>query len=196
MLGWIERASRIAVYAGGAGFIAVAVLVTLEVILRKFFLIGLSAGFEVSSYVLAVSTAWGYSFTLIKRAHVRVDAVVMLFPRRLAVWVDVLALAVLTWFAAMLVWHGHTTFSFSFAKDARAMTPLQTPLWIPQGLWLLGLGAFLVTCVALLARTAWLVTADRLSEARKMIGTFSTREEADEEVQLAVPRAAPGAGRP
>lgn len=196
MLGWIERASRIAVYVGGAGFIAVAVLVTLEVVLRKFFRIGLSAGFEVSSYVLAVSTAWGYSFTLIKRAHVRVDAVVMLFPRRLAVWVDVLALAVLTWFAAVLVWHGHTTLSFSFAQNARAMTPLQTPLWIPQGLWLLGLGAFLVTCVALLARTAWLVTVDRLSEAREMIGTFSTREEADEEVQLAVRRPGPRAVRP
>src|SRR3989454_7649898 len=39
-----------------------------------------------------------------------------------------------------------SVFAESLARGARAMTPLATPMWIPQGLWVIGLAGFLVSC--------------------------------------------------
>lgn len=182
------RVSRLAVLAGGLGLIVVAFLVTLEVVLRKVFLIGLSMATEVSAYVLAVGTAWAYGYALLQRNHVRVDALVRLLPRRLLVWVDLLALVALTWFAGLLVWYGYGVLAASLARDSRAMTPLATPMWIPQGLWLLGLAVFLLTCVLLLVHALRLVLAGRSAEASDLVGTFSREEEAVSEAVEAARR--------
>jgi TRAP-type C4-dicarboxylate transport system permease small subunit len=188
LLDLLGRVSRIGVWLGGIGFIAVSFLVTLEVILRKVFLVGLSIATELSAYTLAIASAWAYAFALLNRAHVRVDAGVRLLPRRTILWVDVLALLALTWFAGMLVWHGAGVFGWSFKVKALAMTPLQTPMWIPQGLWLLGLILFLLTCLALLARAFALTMVGRGRELATIIGTFSSEEEAAYEAQEAEKR--------
>jgi TRAP-type C4-dicarboxylate transport system permease small subunit len=180
--------SRVGVWLGGIAFIVVSFIVTVEVILRKVFLIGLSVATELSAYTLAVASAWAFSFALLQRAHVRVDAGVRLLPRRAVLWVDVLALLALTWFAGMLVWHGAGVFGWSVKVRALAMTPLQTPMWIPQGLWLLGLVLFLLTCLAVLARSLALVAVGQEREASAIIGTFSTEEEAAYEAREAEKR--------
>lgn len=182
------RVSRLAVLAGGLGLIVVAFLVTLEVVLRKVFLIGLSMATEVSAYVLAIGTAWAYGHALLQRNHVRVDALVRLLPRRLLVWVDLLALVALTWFAGLLVWYGYGVLAASLARGSRAMTPLATPMWIPQGFWLLGLAVFLLTCVLLLVHALRLVLAGRSAEASDLVGTFSREEEAVSEAVEAARR--------
>ncbi|MGQ0664643.1 MAG: TRAP transporter small permease subunit [Pseudomonadota bacterium] len=189
MLGLIERVSRLGVWLGGAALVIVSVVVCLEVVLRKAFLVGLSAATELSAYVLAVASAWGFAFALLKRSHVRVDAAVRLLPRRVIVWIDLVALLVLTWFAGLLVWHGYSVVTFSFEKSARAMTPLQTPLWIPQGLWLLGLAVFFLTCLVLLVRAGRLLAAGEIRAVTALIGTFSAMEEAAEEIGAARERA-------
>lgn len=176
-------ASRIAVWLGGGALILVAMLVTLEVFLREVFLIGLSAATEVSSYVLAVSTAWAYAYTLLDRNHVRVDAVIRLLPTRLVVWMDVLAMLALIWFAAVLLWYGYGVLAMSLETNARAMTPLETPLWIPQGLWVLGIAFFLAVCVLVLLRALRLIMAGRTRAVSELIGTFSREEEATAETE-------------
>ena len=188
LLELFRRVSQVGVWLGGIGFIVVSLIVTVEVILRKVFLIGLGVATELSAYTLAVASAWAYSFALLQRAHVRVDAGVRLFPRRAIVWIDVLALLALTWFAAMLVWHGAGVVGWSLKVHALAMTPLQTPMWIPQGLWLLGLLLFLLTCLALLARALALVGVGRGREIGAIIGTFSAEEEAAYETREAEKR--------
>ncbi len=179
----MRHVSRIAVWLGGFGLIAIALLVTVEVVLRKGFQIGISVATEYSSYALAVSTAWAYAFALLERNHVRVDALVRLLPRSVVAWVDLVALLALTWLAAMLVWHGSNVMQMSWERGARAMTPVGTPLWIPQGLWTLGLVVFFVTCLVLLGRAVTLLAAGRIQETSDLIGTFSTREEADIEIR-------------
>ena len=45
----------------------------------------------LSGYALAISYTWGLSFALARRAHVRVDALIRLFPRKVCRLFDVLA---------------------------------------------------------------------------------------------------------
>ena len=187
-LAYARTAAHIAVWLGGGAMILVSLLVTIEVILREVFLIGLSAATEISSYALAVSTGWAYAFTLLERNHVRVDALIRVLPVRIVVWMDVLALLALIWFAAVLLWYGYGVMAMSFASDAHAMTPLGTPLWIPQGLWVFGIAFFLMVCVLVLVRALRLIAAGRLVATNRLIGTFSREEEASAETEAAALR--------
>ncbi len=188
MLKVVHRVAQLGVWAGGLAMLALAFIVALEVVLRKVFLIGLSAASDLSSYTLAVSTAWAFSFALLARAHVRVDALVHLLPRKSAAFVDIVALIALTWLAAVLVWYGFNVFAESYARDARAMTPLGTRMWIPQGLWVAGLVVFLMTCIVVLIRAFALFVRGRIGEVNTLIGTLATSEEAEEEIKDAAQR--------
>jgi TRAP-type C4-dicarboxylate transport system permease small subunit len=190
----IERISHAAVILGGLAIIGVAVLVCLEVMLRSVFSIGLSAATEISSYVLAVTSAWAFSYALLRRVHVRVDALIRLFPQRIIAWLDLLALLALAWLASMMLWYGASVFSFSFAKGSTAMTPLQTPMWIPQGLWLLGLGLFFITCVVTVVEVGRCLIAGDVAQVNRLAGSFTVEEEALDEIKEARRREAERAG--
>ena len=111
-----------------------------------------------------------------------------LLPRKVAALVDIFALIALTWFAAVLVWYGFNVFAESYVRDARAMTPLGMRMWIPQGLWVAGLAAFLATCIAVLVHALVLMVCGRIGEVRVLIGTLSTSEEVDAEIKDAAER--------
>lgn len=181
----VRRVASFGAWVGGLLMLAVAFLVSAEVILRSFFHYALAAGSEISSYVLAIGLAWGFSFALVHRAHVRVDAAVRLLPAKVLAWVDLIAMAALTWYAGLLVIHGWEVFNQSWSRGAKAMTPLLTPMWIPQGLWLAGLGIFLMSCMVFLAYGLWFVVNGRLREARALIGTVTVEEEAGSEIEEA-----------
>lgn len=183
-----EATSRVAVWLGGGALILVSCLVTLEVVLREIFLIGLSAATEISAYVLAVSTAWGYAYTLLERNHVRVDALIRLLPPRLLVWMDLLAMLALAWFSGTLLWRGWGVVGMSLETGARAMTPLSTPLWIPQGLWIFGIAFFFATCLLLLLRALQMVAANDIQAASDLVGTFARDREGALEAEDAVRR--------
>jgi len=168
----VRRVSSYGAWVGGLLMLAVAFLVSAEVILRSFF-----------SYALAIGLAWGFSFALVHRAHVRVDAAVRLLPPKVLAWVDLVAMGALTWYAQLLVVHGWEVFYQSWSRGAKAMTPLLTPLWIPQGLWLAGLGVFLISCMVVLAYGLWFVVTGRLREARSLIGNVTVEEEASSEIE-------------
>lgn len=182
MLDVIRRLSSFGVWVGGLLMLAVAFLVTFEVVLRAFFSYGLAAASEISSYVLAIGAAWGFSFALINRAHVRVDAAVRLLPRPILAWVDLLAMAALTFYAYLLVVHGWEVFHQSWIRNAKAMTPLLTPIWIPQGLWWLGLCLFLAACVVVLGHGVARTLRGDLRGAGLLVGTMSVEEEAESEI--------------
>ena len=78
-----EKFSRFAVYAGGVILVLAACLVVFEVIARKFFSFTITGVEELSGYAYAISMAWGFSFTLFQRGHIRVDVVYVLLPYRL-----------------------------------------------------------------------------------------------------------------
>lgn len=182
MLGLIHRLSAFGVWVGGLLMLAVAFLVSGEVVLRAFFAYGLAAASEISAYVLAIGAAWGFSFALVNRAHVRVDAAVRLLPPRVIVWVDLVAMAALTAYAYLLVLHGWEVFHQSWIRNARSTTPLQTPIWIPQGLWWAGLCVFLFACLVVLGYALTRTLRGDLSGAAQLVGSVSVEEEAKAEI--------------
>jgi TRAP-type mannitol/chloroaromatic compound transport system permease small subunit len=180
VIGPITRLAKSATIAAGFALLATAILVSVEVIVRRFFLISLNAGSEISSYVLGIVASWGLSYTLLLRGHVRVDALVRHFPERIRSWIDLFALLGLAVVAVLLLIQATVTFLASWSLNAHSMTPLQVPIWIPQGLWVLGLAFFVLVLAVLtvLSTMALLKGDDRTS--RQLIGIQGVEDEAAE----------------
>ena len=154
LTGVLERVSRIGTYVGCGMLIMAAGLVSFEVVARKLFAFSLTGADEIAGYAFAISIAWGFSFALFQRAHIRVDALYVRLPDKIQRSLDVIALAGFAAVIGLLNYRALTTLLETLRMDARSSTPLSTPLWFPQALWLLGLAFFLVCIVALLLRSA------------------------------------------
>jgi len=186
MLDRFERTSlaisRYAVWCGGTIMIAAAFVIGAEVVLRKVFLISLGGADEMANYALAISTAWSLSFTLLHRAHIRVDALYLRMQPSICALLDVIALMSVLTFAMLLTWFAFDVWQTSWSFGATANTPLGTPLWIPQGLWLLGLGSFVLTILLLLARSLRAIAGGDFAAVNRIAGTRSINEDLQEEL--------------
>ena len=184
LLAITERVSRAAVFVGGALLLASAFLVSFDVLARKLFGVTMGGADELSGYAFAIGTTWALAFTLLQRANVRVDALYALLPVRVCAVLDVLALITLGAFLALLTWHAALVLETSISFDARATTPLATPLWIPQTLWVAGFVLFLFTLAPLLLRATLALFTGDLATVRRLAGARSAAEDAADEVAL------------
>ena len=162
--------------------LAAAVVIGIEVVLRKMFLISLGGADEMASYALAIGTVWALSFALIERAHIRVDVLYMRLPNRIAATFDILALVSVVAFAGVLTWFATHVWSTSWSFGSTANTPIGTPLWIPQGLWVLGLVVFVLTAIVLTWRTSAAFLAGDIASVSRIAGTRSIKETLSEEI--------------
>jgi TRAP-type C4-dicarboxylate transport system permease small subunit len=174
--------ARYAVWIGGAGIIASAVLVTIEVIIRKVFQASLGGADEVSGYLFAIGTVWALPFALLRRANVRIDALYALLPRWLRTVLDFVAIVVLTVFVAVVFYHAWNLFVSSLENDTRSITPMQTPQAIPQGFWVAGLALFLVTAAALTISALIALARRDIASVNHLIGARTHQEEVADEV--------------
>ena len=147
---WLDRASRVAVWIGGGALMLCAIMVTGDVIMRKLFSITMSGSDEVSGYAFAAATTWAYSYCLLNRSHVRIDALYNLLPLWLRSILDALGLVLLLFYMAYLTDKAIDVFVTSWQRDSVSITTLATPLWIPQLLWVAGLCWFVLTLAFLL----------------------------------------------
>ncbi|WP_370205788.1 TRAP transporter small permease subunit [Pararhodobacter marinus] len=167
---FLYRLSRLSVWIFGAGYLAIALATTADVLMRWLFSISTPAVYEVSGYIFAVATTWGFAFVLFERAHVRIDVVYQALGPRLRALADLLALLALTLFVAVLTWRAWLTLDETLLFDSRARTALQTPLWIPQSLWLAGLAYFLLCLVFLSTYVLLLILRGRSAEVGTIAG--------------------------
>ena len=177
----IEGVSRVAAWIGGAMLIAAALLVCVEIVLRKAFLVSIGGADELSGYSFAIATAWAFSFALLARSHIRIDIVYVLLPLRIRAFLDVVALLALAVFVAILTHRAWGILSESIEFSYRANTPLATPLWIPQSLWLLGLLFFTVTIASQLFRSSVALLKGDWRAVGKVAGTRSIDDEIEAE---------------
>ena len=176
-----ERLSRGLVWVGGILIIGSALLVTLEVFLRKLFNISLGGADEISGYAFGVATALGLSFALFERAHIRVDALFPFFPRWLRISSNYLGLALLVGFAGVIAAMAWSLVGDTISHGSRSITPLRTPLALPQIPWLFG-WLFFVFCGVLIGLVALLrqVRGDAAG-ADRLIGVKSVEEQIEDE---------------
>lgn len=127
---------------GGYALLGLSFLIVVEIVARKLFNFSLQGVDEIGGYVVAVTGTFGMALAVVARAHTRIDVLLLRLPRRLQAWLNLLAYVTLGVCAAFTAWMGWRTLSDSLTFGAVSSTPLQVPLWIPQSLWLAGLGLF------------------------------------------------------
>lgn len=150
----MDRLSLALTLVGGYALLAAAILVGVDVLLRRLAGTSVTGADELSGYALAIATSWALSYAFARKSHIRIDALYRLLPLRTKAVLDVLAAATMLLVAGLLIWQGAGEFLDSFAYRAVANTPFRTPLWIPQSLWLSGLCLFGAAVAATLCEAA------------------------------------------
>lgn len=192
----IHAIARLGARAGGLVVLLMAFVISIDILSRKFLSVSILSGGsgELSGYSLAIISAWGASLTLLNRAHIRIDMLQSLLPRRSVVWFDLLAIAVFSLISAVLAWVGCSTFMESLNRDSHSMTPLAVPLAIPQGIWALGLVFLFATSMYLLSRSVYLLLRGKRAETAALIGTRTAQDDLDEQ-QLVIDEVVQEGGR-
>jgi TRAP-type C4-dicarboxylate transport system permease small subunit len=179
----LERISLFAVWVGGAGLLLCAIMVTVDVLARKFLSITMSGSDEYTGYVFAAATTWAYSYVVLHRSNVRIDALYNLFPMPVRAIADIVGLLLLLVFISVLLYMASGVFMTSWARNSVAITALATPLWIPQLAWLIGLAMLEFTLIfVIIHATAALLTGD-IVKVQAIAGTMSIQDEIREETR-------------
>lgn len=114
-----------------------AITVTYDVALRTFGVPTLWAA-EVSIYLMIAMAFLGAGATQNVDGHFRVTFVRDLCPPKLRTCLDVVALLLATAFAVLFTIGAWKVTSFSWMLDFKTSTLLEIPLWILQGLMVIG----------------------------------------------------------
>jgi len=194
ILGFTKWLNLAGVWGGGILLLLTSGMIAVEVILRKVFSISMGGADELSSYVLAISCSWAFGFALMRKAHIRIDILYTRLPSGWRSALDILSLLTFLLYLVPLVYFASIVVKTSVLRESTANTPLQTPLWIPQGIWLAGLVVFLFTTTVLLATTIYRLYKKDFVGARQLTGPTTLQEEIEEEsgIQLTQPPAAGG----
>ena len=180
--------SRWSLWFSGALVLLAAILIGIDVVLRKLFSTSIGGADELAGYALAIGAAWSLAAALLDRAHIRIDSLYVLLPIRLRLVLDFAGLALFVAFFGLIAWHGASMVMQSWRSASRSQSALQTPTVIPQSIWILGLVIFVVIGALLFLHALLLVRRGRLGEAASAISTRSAEEEVMDEVRDLVDR--------
>ncbi len=176
-----ERVSRVAVWIGGGALLLCAFMVSVDVVMRKLFSITMSGSDEITGYVFAAATAWAYSYALLHRSHIRIDALYGILPVWLRSVLDAVGLALLLYYMAYLTHRAVDVLLTSWEHDSVSITTLSVPQWVPQLLWVTGLGWFVITLAFLLVYVLASLLRGDVATVQDVAGAMSVEKQIDEE---------------
>ncbi len=179
----VRRFAQWGLWFGGALVLLAAVLIGIDVLMRKFLARSIGGADELAGYSLAIGTTWGLGAALLDRAHIRIDSLYVLFPQKRRLALDLLALVLFTAFFALTLWHGLGVVGQSWTSESRSQSALETPTIIPQFLWIAGLVAFIGIAIVILVQSLRLAAAGDLSGMAQLISTRSAEEEVEDEIR-------------
>lgn len=177
-----HRLSRWLVWFGGALILGSAVLVTVEVFVRKLFNMSIAGADEISGYAFGVATSLGLAFALFERAHIRVDALFLVLPRPLRIFLNFFGLALLIGFAGIVTWMAFGLVADTLEHGSRSITPMRTPLAIPQIPWLAGWMFFVLCGVLLFVGSLFATLTGNAAEGERRIGVKTLEEQIHDEI--------------
>ena len=182
--GVIAGFTDVAALACGWWLIALSAVTCVEMLGRKVFGFSLQGVDEVGSYTYAVVGSIGFAHTLITRSHTRVDFLISRFSPRVRALLNLSAMLTLAGLAFLCLWRGSQVVRESIDLKATASTPLATPMWLPQSIWLAGYVLFAVVA----AWAAWdalrLFFRGDLGRVNDRFGPQTLDEEIEAETEL------------
>lgn len=190
----MDRVSRFMGLVAGWAFVACAVLIGVEVLIRNAFGLSTQSTTELSGYLLAFGISWGLAHALATRNHVRIDVVLNALPLRARALLHVVALVILFVFAAFVAYGAVELARESWDFGATDISLLRMPLVIPQGLWAGGLCVFVVLIGLMLAEALLLLASGEARRIDALYGPRTYEEEAQEALDAL--EGAPAKGEP
>lgn len=193
-VGLLETISTWAARIGGLAIGFSALLITIDVVLRKAFGATLGAMDEITGYIFIIATSWSFAFALIKRNHIRIDTLYVWLPAKLQIALDLICMTVMAALSSTVLWYAWFSVSETVRMGSIASTPLRTPLAIPQIPWLGGLVFFAATSAIMLVVLLGYLFQGRLDLIRRYGGAPSLNEEVEEVIEEAVENTGDPAG--
>ncbi len=172
--------------AWGWALLAICFATLYDIVARRLFAHSVQGVTEVGAYLLAIVSAFGFSSALLQRAHSRVDFLFPSMPPFMVAVLNLAAAVLLFGLATLSVWQGWHVLEETLLFDSRASTPLQTPMWIPQGLWLAGLAVFAGVTFACAVHAVILFVKDR-NRLNELYGPLSLEGQIAVETQGTLP---------
>ena len=174
-------ASRALVWVGGSLLLFAACMTTVDVVLRKLISFSFAGADEIAGYLFAVSTAFAYAYTVLQRGNVRIDALYLVFPRIIRLFLDVVGFLLLSGLMIFMTERAFDVWTNSLENDSVSITPLVTPLALPQGFWFVGL-VFAMAIIALIfVRLVIAIFQGDTARITQLVGARSLEEEVAEE---------------
>lgn len=170
-----------AIVAGWA-LIALSMLTGYEVLARKFLGISLQGVDEIGGYILAATSAIGFTWALLQRSHTRVDIFVQRAPATVKIVSNLATTMALAAGAVFLFHRAYLVVAETILYKSQASTPLRTPLIWPQSVWLAGFGLFALVAVIAALHAIGLLLARRTRDFNRLYGPRDAKDEIAEEL--------------
>jgi TRAP-type C4-dicarboxylate transport system permease small subunit len=154
-------ATRAAAILSGWCLLVVVVLICVEIVGRKLFSFSLHGVDEIGGYALALVCAFGFSYVLLRNNHTRVGLVQSHLPARVRAALNAITMASIAAVSLFAAWRGFAELKVSIELMSVSNSPLQTPMWLPQGLWFAGLAMFGIVALALAVHAVLLILGGR-----------------------------------
>jgi TRAP-type mannitol/chloroaromatic compound transport system permease small subunit len=174
------------VIACGWWLIALSVMTCVEMLGRKVFSFSMQGIDEIGSYTYGIVGAFGFAYALITRSHTRVDFLLSRFPVKARALLNLLAMLSLAALSLLCLWRGWQVLVESIELRSTAATPLATPMWIPQSIWLGGYLMFALVAAWAAFDALRLFLKGRTQELNARFGPQTLEEEiaAETDIQL------------
>src|SRR5205807_2215680 len=148
VIGWTSKAAGL---LAGLGVLAMAGLITFDVLMRYFLDRPQLFVDELASFLQVFVVFAGLAYTFRAGGHVRVDLVTSSLPRPVRAWLRVVTLAIGVGFLAVVIWVTAQS-ALAAYRYGRVSAVMLYPLWMPMALIPLGLALMAVAMTAALAR--------------------------------------------
>ena len=185
----VEPVARVAAILCGYAVLVLSVLVSIDIVGRKLFSFTFQGTDDLGGYVLAIIAVVGASYTMAMRGHTRVDVFLVRLPPRWQRVLNVVAMVTMAAFAAFAAWRGLDVLQESIEFQSVASNPLQTPLWQPQLLWVIGLTLFALISLAYAIHSIVLLVRGS-DELNRLYGPASAQDELEAELTARAEREA------
>jgi TRAP-type C4-dicarboxylate transport system permease small subunit len=190
----VEPVARIAAVVCGYAILALSIFVSIDIVGRKLFAFTFQGMDDLGGYVLAIVAVVGASYTMAMRGHTRVDVFLVRMRPGLQRALNTLAMLTMGAFAAFAAWRGYSVLAESIEFQSVATNPLQTPLWLPQALWVGGLVLFAAISVAYAVHALVLLVRGS-PELNRLYGPASAQDELAAELTARAEREAQAEAR-
>jgi TRAP-type C4-dicarboxylate transport system permease small subunit len=175
----LDRIATLFAFVAGAAVLVLSLLIAFDVVARKVFGFSLQGTDEIGGYVLAMVGSLGMIHVLNRREFTRIDLIMKIAPVAVRRSLHVLAYISLAAMVVFFATHALKTLDETLLFQSRANTPLQTPMWIPQGLWATGMVFFAVMAVIHASRATILLFVAP-EQIEKEYGTSGIEEEVED----------------